>query len=173
MTGASKGLQTALARTGASVLAIAEMQTSDILANLTDEQKAELGASLAPSPAPAADASEAQPEPAKSTADAAPASDAHARVKAVFAAAEMKGREAVALAILADDEFAGLSAAAVVKMAAMTPLASGEDADGKAILAAITASANANLGAGGEAEPRAEANHGWDAIHAELRERRG
>ncbi len=48
-TGASKGLQKALARAGGSVLAIAEMQASDLLAEMTDEQKAAMAAELAPS----------------------------------------------------------------------------------------------------------------------------
>lgn len=61
MTKASVGLGNALARAGTKVLALGEMSVEDILANLTEEQRAQLhatasAAALTPPPAPAASA---------------------------------------------------------------------------------------------------------------------
>lgn len=148
MTGASKGLQKALARAGSSVLAIAEMQTDDLLAQMTDEQKAQAAAILAPQ----ADASanvemkpgkencsedgdnddeggDSDPEMSKgkkkgseASADAAASTD---RVKAVAAAVatdpNCKGKADLALSMLADDDFAGLNASGLVKLLGKTP----------------------------------------------------
>lgn len=59
MTTARNGLAAALARTSSgAVLALAEMSTEDLLAGLSDEQKAGLSASLAAGNPPAAAASE-------------------------------------------------------------------------------------------------------------------
>ena len=59
MTTASKGLAAALARTSSgSVLALAELSADELMAQLSDEQKAGLSASLAASNPPATSASE-------------------------------------------------------------------------------------------------------------------
>lgn len=203
-TEAQTGLRKALARAGGSVLAIAELPTSDLLAELSDEQKAELSAALA-APAPEAAAgmkpkdaecgddgdeddatgeTDPEEEPGmkkKGKADAEPAADASDRVKAVAAAVAnddtCKGKADLALQMLADDDFAQLSASAMVKLLGKAPATTshGSDEDGgKAMLAAIRAAGNASLGnADDSAAPQAEANHGWDNIHAEIRERRG
>jgi hypothetical protein len=195
MTDAQTGLRKALARTGSSVVAIAEMQSKDILANLSDEQRAELAAELAPQAAqpPAQGASEAPEKEDKSGdamcedgAEAGTSADANAsassRVKAVAAAVasdeNCKGKADIALAMLADDDFAYLSASAIIKLVGKTnaPSASGDDAENgsRAMMDAIKAQQNANLGSNGEiTEPVQAANHGWNEIHASIRERRG
>lgn len=138
MSKALNGLRTALARTGSSVVAIAEMQTADLLAAMTDEQKVEVSAGLASageasttSPANAGEyETEDQPEDevgdkkkkAKKDDDPAEpeASAADPRIKAVAAAVETddacKGKAALALQMLADDDYAGLSASGVIKL---------------------------------------------------------
>lgn len=59
MTTASKGLATALARASSgAVLTLAELSADDLMASLSDEQKAGLSASLPASNPPAASASE-------------------------------------------------------------------------------------------------------------------
>lgn len=210
MTDAQTGLRKALARAGSSVVAIAEMQSKDILANLSDEQRAELAAELAPQAAQppaqgASDAPEKEEQPDDSMcakcseakkdgkcakcedepeagAGAGAGASANDRVKAVAAAVasddSCKGKADIALAMLADDDFAGLSASAIIKLVGKTnaPTASGDDAENgsKAMMDAIKAQQNANLGASGDiTEPVQAANHGWNDIHAEVRERRG
>lgn len=105
------------------------------------------------------------------------------RIKAVAAAVETdaacSGKAGLALAMLADDDFASLSASGIVKLLGKTPLpgASTEDpeaAAGAAMFAAMKALGNPDTGnASTSAQPQQQANHGWDKIHAEIRERRG
>lgn len=209
MTEASTGLRKALARAGSSVVAIAEMQATDILANLTDEQRTELAASLAPQAAqpPASSASDT-PDPkdepddskcskcseakkdgkcakcdaeANANASAGASASANDRVKAVAAAVasdeSCKGKADIALAMLADDDFADLSASAIIKLVGKTnaPTASGDDGENgsKAMMDAIKAQQNANLGSSAESHVATPvANHGWNDIHAEIRDRR-
>lgn len=196
-TGASKGLQKALARAGSSVLAIAEMQAGDLLAELTDEQKTALAAELGPAasasaaPATAAAASAAasdggegegeegedDDEPAPPAAASASASGAQAgeraRVKAVAkAVAEdetCKGKADLALQMLADDDYAGLSASGIVKLLgkqpAPTTAANDPDAAARAEMQnAIAETGNSGIdasgGAGGGKGANAEAI--WD-----------
>lgn len=153
MTDASKGLRKALARSGASVVAIAEMQASDLLAELSEEQKTALAAELAPAAAagaaPAAgaaaaaggegeddepgDEDEEEAPPPAAASGAAPKADAseRSRVKAVAkAVAEdetCKGKADLALQMLADDDFAGLNAAAMVKLLGKQTVAAAAD----------------------------------------------
>lgn len=208
MTEASTGLRKALARAGSSVVAIAEMQATDILANLTDEQRTELAASLAPQAAqpPASSASDT-PDPkdepddskcskcseAKKDGKCAKCEDepeagananasANDRVKVVAAAVasdeNCKGKADIALAMLADDDFAGLSASAIIKLVGKTnaPTASGDDAESgsKAMMDAIKAQQNANLGANGDVtEAPKQTNHGWASAAQKINKRLG
>jgi len=104
----------------------------------------------------------------------------HERVKAVASAVEAddncKGKAGLALAMLADDDYASLSASGIVKLLGKTPAtAAAADADGEAgagMLAAMKAMGNANTG-NSSASVSAEANHGWDSIHADIQARRG
>lgn len=218
MTTAQKGLGKALARAGASgsVLALAEMSTEDLIAGLSDEQRAGLSAALTP-PAPSAgatddnDSDDGEPgdmcseckAPMKdgkcekcgpksgeangdeagagAAAAAGAALKADARVKAVAAAVAAdgpcKGKADVALSILADDEFADLSAAAVIKMVGMSGGAADASGDEEAAARAAMQSAlgnnrNSSIEAGGN-KPSQDANHGWEKIHAEVRARHG
>lgn len=150
MAVASIGLQKALARAGGSVIAIAEMQTSDLLAQMTDDQKADLAAQLAPTAAASADAamkpgkencsedgddddkgSDSDPEmdgKKKKGSEASADASATARVKAVALAVAnddtCKGKADLALAMLADDDFNGLNASGLVKLLGKTPATS-------------------------------------------------
>lgn len=65
MAGASNGLQKALTRAGASVVAIAEMTADDLIAQMTDEQRAAMAATLAPKAGADATAGGAPAKPAK------------------------------------------------------------------------------------------------------------
>lgn len=149
MTGASAGLQKALARAGSSVVAIAEMQTDDLLAEMTDEQKAAIAATLAPTAAASAEAEmkpgkencsedgddddeggdtdpkEKMSKKSKGSEASADASASTDRVKAVAAAVatdpNCKGKAELALSMLADDDFAGLNASGLVKLLGKTP----------------------------------------------------
>lgn len=188
---------------GGNVVAIGELSNEELIASLSDEQKIALSASLAPATPPAASASdegdpnEAEPDgdPDDATcskckgpmkdgkcAKCAPDSNASAaatddRVKAVAAAVASddacKGKADLALAMLADDDYASLSAAGIVKLLGKTP-AIGASASNEAsdVLEAIRAS-NAALGNSNANSAPEAANHGWDAITAEVRERRG
>jgi len=195
MTVASKGLQRALARAGTSVLAIAEMQADDLLAEMNDEQKAEISAKLAASAAPPAPAarSDAEPddsdpaekkEPAEKAkkkedmqaSDTANAS-AHDRVKAVAkAVAEddtCKGKADVALAMLADDDYATLSASGIVKLVGKQAVTTVSDPDAAAraeMKDAIGTSANSNLDAmGGGSKGKTEQSASvWDKAIARV-----
>lgn len=173
MTGASKGLQKALARAGSSVIAIAEMQAADLLAEMTEDQKTAVAAALAPASADAGmkpkkegaseagegdgddDDSGADPKPSGEGNAGPAAAGAIARVKAVAKAVEneenCKGKAALALNMLADDDFANLSAGAIIKLLGQTPLPSVEANEEASALAemrsAIAETGNSNVDA--------------------------
>lgn len=213
MTQASKGLRAALARGAGAGVALSALATTDILAGLSDEQKADLraqlGAAPPPAPAPGAKAGDMEPdgsdpnepgedekcskcsEPMKdgkcqkcapdSNASAAASdpiaqarAEVHSRYSAVMSSEHYQGREALAAKMLANDK---LSADDIIGMlAAAAPGAAGNDADataGAAMLAAMKSFSNPDTSHAGGGAPKAEANHGWDNIHAEIRERRG
>lgn len=202
MTEASTGLRQALLRSSSNV--VAGMSATDLLAAMSDEQKAELSAALTPA-APAASAAHPEPDdnepdgdpddskcskcsgPMKdgkcskcSTASGEEASAQTDRVKAVAAAVatdeNCKGKADLALAMLADDDFAGLSASALVKMVARTPVEGAaaaaaptgdpEAAARAAMQAAISETTNSNVdatGAGASAStPAANVQSIWD-----------
>lgn len=97
---------------------------------------------------------------------------ANTRWSTVLGAEQAKGREATARALLSKTE---MSAEDIIATLTDIPVAaaSGDEGEGAAaVLAAITAAGNADLGAEG-GDPPAVANHGWNDIHAEVRERRG
>ncbi|WP_333837939.1 hypothetical protein [Novosphingobium sp.] len=97
-----------------------------------------------------------------------------ARYTAVMSSEHYAGREALAAKMLANDK---LSADDIVGMlAAAAPSAAGDEGDaaaGAAMLAAMKSLGNPDTSHAGGGKPKAEANHGWDNIHAEIRERRG
>ncbi len=207
MTGASTGLQKALARAGSSVIAIAEMQTDDLLAQMTDEQKAALAATLAPKADASANAEmkpgdkkcsedaddddkggDSDPEDKMEGKDGASANASTDRVKAVAAAVatdpNCKGKAELALAILADDDFAGLNASGLVKLLGKTPAttsasaAAGVDAEAAAraeMKAAINETGNSNIDAGNGGASAAKPNHsaGWARATARVNAQRG
>lgn len=103
------------------------------------------------------------------------APDLNARLKAVAADERIKGRESAALEMLADAEFDGLSAEAVCKLVAKTPLAAA-DSDGAKMLAAIESGGNPDLGnGGGDAKESTEAEQAKEYFanaHAEIQQSR-
>lgn len=169
MTVAQQGLRQALARgASGSVLAVAEMKTDDLLAEMTDEQKAAIAAALTPKAEASADAGmkpkdkagedgdyddegdDADPEMGKNKKKGSEASadaSATARVKAVAQAVatdpNCKGKADLALSMLADDDFAGLNASGLVKLLGKTPAttsaSAAADADDKSDAAARAA----------------------------------
>lgn len=220
MTEASKGLRQALARgASGSVVALAEMSIEDIMAGLSDDQKASLQAAAAPVMNTANAAGDPEPDPndpnepgegekcskcsepmkdgkcQKCSPDSSASASAadgvalqsnasiHERVKAVATAVasdeSCKGKADLALAMLADDDFASLSASGIVKLLgkASTSGSQANDPDavaGAAMLDAMKAFGNANTGtSSASATPQKAENHGWSTIHADIRERRG
>lgn len=200
MTEASKGLRKALARSaGGDLIALSELGADEILAGLSDDQRVALSASLQPAKAgkkPENDPAEVEPDdddddmPAKSkkkmdggsSASAQPiksSASINERVKAVAAAVATddtcKGKADVALAMLADDDFIGLSASAVIKMVGnsvgSSVIASDpEDAARAEMRAALAKGSNSQIdaGAGGAAaKTSAEASASvWDTAIA-------
>lgn len=196
MTTAAKGVQKALARAGSSVLAIAEMTAEDLIAQMTDDQKAGISAALAPAGNAAEHKEPDQMEPDgdpddencedgdKTAAKKKPACDdgasaADPRVKAVAAAVAKdpacKGKADLALSMLADDDYAALSASGIIKLLGKTPASSASDTDPEAaaraeMKAALdetkNSSADANSGGGTD---KAKASAGaWDRVYADL-----
>lgn len=146
MTTASKGLAAALARTSSgAVLALAELSADELMAQLSDEQKAGLSAAL-PAPAPSASAEDmpskkdncsedGDEDDLGEDSDPAPKPKSEAstdRVKAVASAVEndpaCKSKAELALSMLADDDYAGLSASGLVKLLGKTPVPGGSNA---------------------------------------------
>ena len=218
MAGASKGLQSALARSASgAVIALAELSVEDLLSTLSDDLKAGLGAQLAAAgTVPAAVAGKAadktgdepdeddKPEGqsgsekkcetcgevkkdgkcdcelgAKGGSDA----SERARVKAVATAVETddncKGKASLALSMLADDDFAGLSGAAMVKLLGKTPAegssaaAAGSDpvaaarAEMKAAIAE-TGNSSVDASAAGKNASKASTESIWDQAQASI-----
>lgn len=194
MTDASTGLRKALGRSASGeVIALAEMNATDLLASLGDDQKAELAAALAPEPAAAAaedmppkkkdgcseDGDEDDAEGGKDKGPMAAASDD--RIKVVAAAVEnddaCKGKASLALQMLADDDYAGLNGAAMVKLLGKTNIegvggssADPEGEDRAAMQAALKSQDNSNIAPNGSQSQGQEANSTavWDKAIAKV-----
>lgn len=195
MTTASKGLAAALGRSASgTVVAIADMTAADLLASLDDDQKTGLAAALtSPSSAASEDMPPKKPgcsedgdedddggdsDPAEKKPVAGASTD---RVKAVAAAVASdpacKGKAELALSMLADDDFAGLSASGIVKMLGKTPVpgASANDADADAaaraeMQAALAETTNSNIDANVPPAGGSQANSSsvWDKAIARV-----
>jgi len=196
MPGANNGLKAALARSAAgAVVALSEISADDLLAGMTDEQKAALAAELAPA---ASAGAAATPPVAVAGADANaaddgqqsgeggegddPAAAANAserdRVKAVAkAVAEddtCKGKASLALAMLADDDYASLSASGIVKLLGKQAATEGGDAESAArseMREAIAQSGNSNIDASGGSKVKdgaAQSASVWDSAIAKV-----
>lgn len=161
--------------------AIAGMAPADLLAAMTDEQKAAL-----PTPAPTASEEDAGDKPKKmkgkgkkdkmesedaeyddedemeaSAADTAPLATA-AEIGNAFMAVFPSASASQILACISITDRAKAAAPAVAS----------EPDEGTAELAALIKHNATNLDAGGGEAPKAK-NHGWDDIHAEVRQLRG
>lgn len=192
MTDASTGLRKALGRSASGeVIALAEMNATDLLASLGDDQKAELAAALAPEPAAAAaeemppkkdgcseDGDEDDTDGDKDKGPMAAASDD--RIKTVAAAVEnddaCKGKASLALQMLADDDYAGLNGAAMVKLLGKTNIegaAASADVEGEdraAMQAALKSQDHSNIAPNGSQSQGQEANSTavWDKAIAKV-----
>ena len=188
MTNATNGLHRALGRAAASAsTAIADMQPADLLAGMTDEQKAAISAALAPQIEASGEPSHADPA-VRASADSAlaasiatlesSASEDDARIKAVAHAvatdAACKGKSDIALSMLADDDYASLSASGLVKLignAAVTAspddvIEAAEAAARAEMREAIYQGANSNIdpdGGGADRKDKATNSSVWDA----------
>lgn len=192
MTDASTGLRKALGRSASGeVIALAEMNATDLLASLGDDQKAELAAALAPEPAAAAaeemppkkdgcseDGDEDDTDGDKDKGPMAAASDD--RIKVVAAAVEnddaCKGKASLALQMLADDDYAGLNGAAMVKLLGKTNTegaAASSDLEGDdraAMKAALKSQDHSSIAPNGSQSQGQEANSTavWDKAIAKV-----
>lgn len=193
MTDASTGLRKALGRSASGeVIALAEMNATDLLASLGDDQKAELAAALAPEPAAAAaeemppkkkegcseDGDEDDTDGDKGKGPMAAASDD--RIKVVAAAVEnddaCKGKASLALQMLADDDYAGLNGAAMVKLLGKTNTegaAASSDLEGDdraAMKAALKSQDHSSIAPNGSQSQGQEANSTavWDKAIAKV-----
>lgn len=105
-------------------------------------------------------------EPSPSAAVTSPAKP-RTRIQIVAHAVETdprcKGKAHLALAILADDDLAGLTGSGIVKMLARTPVPKNED-EARAQARAFRSPGGGNASHG--------VNHGWDTVIAEMHERR-
>jgi len=207
MTVASTGLLKGFVRAGNGVTTIAELQTDDLLAEMTDEQKAAIAATLAPTAAASAEAEmkpgkekgsedgddddkggDSDPEDKMEGKDGASANASTDRVKAVAAAVatnpNCKGKAELALSMLADDDFAGLSASGLVKLLGKTPAttsasaAAGVDPEAAAraeMRAAIDETGNSNIdaGNGGASANKPNPSAGWARATARVNSLRG
>lgn len=102
---------------------------------------------------------------AKAAAEASAAQ--HTRLTAVLASEEFKGRETLAATLLGNAELSADSVIAALKSAPKPVAADGDDAEFRAKMLAALENQGEDIGSGGDA-PKA-ANHGWDDIHAEIR----
>lgn len=195
MTAASKGLHRALARAGSSSIAIAEMQTADLLAEMTDDQKTALAAQLAPKASadekPAApkvkadgpddedeDGEDEEKPKAKAKAPAPKAGASDPRLKAVAEAVATdgacKGKADLAITLLADDDYKSVSASGIIKMLVSATVASAGDPEEAAraeMRAAISGATNSNINANDEGtkpDDRAKADAVWDRARAQI-----
>lgn len=203
MTNATKGLAKALARTASGdVVALAEMSADDLLAGMSDETRTQLAATLGAAPAPAAPLasmpSDDEPDdmcsecktakkdgkckcaPADAGANAATtpvAASAHDRVKAVAASDEAKANPGAALALLADDEFAGLSANGIIGLVgkmSTAPAASSVDpeeaarAEMRAAISAGATNSTIDATAGGGQNAATDPAKLWGNVHQRM-----
>jgi len=131
---------------------------------------------------------DSDPEDKMEGKDGASANASTDRVKAVAAAVatdpNCKGKAELALAMLTDDDFAGLNASGLVKLLGKTPAttsasaAAGVDAEAAAraeMKAAINETGNSNIDAGNGGASAAQPNHaaGWARATAEVNSRYG
>lgn len=196
MTTAAQGVQKALARAGSSVIAIAEMTADDLIAQMTDDQKTTIAASLAPAASAEMppkkkdgcsedgdeDDKEGDTDPemkGQEASSATPALASDSRIKAVAKAVETddacKGKADLALAMLADDDYAGLSASGIVKLLGKAPATTQaassdtETAERAAMKAALSANKNSDVDPSGsgtkDGKPSAGASV-WDMAAA-------
>lgn len=165
---------------GAEAIAFADLKADQIVAAMSDEQKAAVTASLAPKAEeePAAkdkgkgkkkDEAEADEGPKDQASFDAGFAAATARATTVLASQHFAGHETQAAKLLANPK---LSADEIVEMLADMP-----DGDGAKMLDAIKAGNNPKLGSGegggSTSGSNSADNHGWGKAHANVAKRYG
>lgn len=202
MTTAAQGVQKALARAGNGVVAVAEMPASDLLAAMSDEQKAALAAELAPSLAAAMmpekkkkkmegeaedDGDEDDAEMPKKKKDGMDANasafaQVHARFQTVMASDHYAGNEALAQQLLGNEKLSAAeitaALATVKKPDQAAANAAAEEAGRAEMRAALTAATgNSDIAASGGGtstkDTKAEADAVWDRARATIEQRKG
>lgn len=171
ITPAMAGLRTALARQGKTArtrkpkAAFAGLSTDQLLTALTDEQRAELAASLTTT-GPISAKARRQAE-AKEAARA----EANARVNTVLASGESIGRTALTAELLAND---ALPAANIIAILSKTTRDNAGPIDDDAVSSAERANLQALLAASGNAQTASDGTaEDWATVHAELAAERG
>lgn len=139
------------------VATLGELPPDSIIAGLSPATRSELATRLG-----------AQPKargPGRAAGNLTDPSDIVGRIKAVAASDEAKANPAAALALLADDEYRGISARGLIGAIGLAgPAASADtgDAIGRQMLAAMIAAPDPYAS---DASPAAGDPHGWAAVH--------
>jgi hypothetical protein len=144
--------------------------------NLDPENEDEDELELAKKDKPMTEKTKANDDAVAVTAVASPIIDFNARMQTVFASEQVKGKSEYAAAILADTDFNGLSAEAVIKLVAKheTPSADKDSGEAAKILAAISGG-NANLGtdSGNTTSEPENSAVGWNKAVSAINARNG
>ncbi|WP_417615317.1 hypothetical protein [Parasphingorhabdus sp.] len=130
------------------------------------EPKADAATVAASAAAPKADENPAQPVAADGAAIRA---EERARVAAVFASDDVKGREQAAAHLLSSSDMPADGIVAILPK--LAPSADSGASAGQQMLDAMAQDGDVDTGIDAGA-PKPAANHGWDDIHAEIRESR-
>lgn len=187
MTDARTGLRSKLARNAG----ISQLTTEELIAQMTDEQKTAIAASLAPAPAPAAKAEAMEPEgdeeegedgkkmmpKSKGEGDDdmgdedAKAKAATERAVAVMSSEHAVGRMEQAGKLLANDKLSADEIISVLSVAASSTTPADPEAAARADMqAALKENANTVIEAndGGGQKPASKAADVWAAAHAKV-----
>ena len=183
MTEASAGLRKALARNAG----VSKLTTEELLAQMSEEQKTALAASIAPPPAQAAAEAAAEPEaeaeegegegegdPKSKKKDKeymgedAKAKAATERAVAVMSSEHVAGRTKLAADLLANDKLSADEIISILSASAPANTTDPEDAARAEMKAALTSAGKSNIAAsGGTATPNASGSV-WDKSYAKL-----
>lgn len=184
MTEASLGLRKALARNAG----VQKLTAEELLAQMSDEQKTTLAASLAPAPAPAASASDdgdeddlenmedgkKKPKSKKKDDeymdDDAKAKAATERAVAVMSSEHATGRTKLAADLLANDKLSADEIISILSASAPATTPDPEAAARAEMQAALEANGNSEIEAndGGVSKPEAKSADVWAAAHAKV-----
>jgi hypothetical protein len=181
MTEASAGLRKALARNAG----VSKLTTEELLAQMSEEQKTALAASLAPPPAQAAAEAGSEPEAEAEEGEAeeegkakkkdkdymgedAKAKAATERAIAVMSSEHVAGRTKLAADLLANDKLSADEIITILSASAPATTADPEEAARAEMQAALQAAQNSQVEANDSGAPAAAAGSVWDKSYAKL-----